>query len=113
MNKLFGSLFIIVGLSMIGIGSYNEFETIRKKLIGNNKQNSYNSGLYVASGDSILVTQDKEDIISVVLNNKKYEFKYNGDYFEDIESGFYIIFENDELNLYKDGEVIKKMQKEK
>ena len=110
MNKIIGTIFIIIGLILIGIGSYQEFNEFGKLLVSDN-QNNLHDGLYITSGDSISVTSQDNNVLEVVLNEKFYEFKYNGSYYEDKISGFYIIFTDDDLSLYKDGELIRTLHK--
>ena len=112
MRKIIGTLFMTVGLVLIGIGTFDGFEKIGKDLMRDNK-NSYYDGLYLTEGDCIMVTSEDSENIYVLLNNETYEFKYNGKYFINEDSGFYIVFSNEELLLYKDGEKIRTLQKEK
>ncbi len=112
MRKFIAISFMIVGLLLIGLGSFNEFELFERDLMGNHKK-SYYDGLYLTSGDSILVTSKSEDIIKVLINDETYDFIFNGKYYEDEYSGFYILFSNDELSLFKDGEKIRTLHKEK
>ena len=112
MRKTIGLLLVFVGLFLIGLGSFNEFELFERDLMRNNKK-SYYDGLYLASGDSILVTSKSEKIIKVLINDESYDFTYNGSYYENEYSGFYIEFSNDEMSLYKDGEMIRTLYKEK
>ena len=110
MNKIIGTILIIIGLILIGIGTYEEFRNFEKVLISEG-QNNYHDGLYVTSGDSITVSSVNDEIIDVLINNASYEFIYNGKYFENKKSGFYIIFTDNELALYKDGEMIRTLYK--
>ena len=110
MNKIIGTILIIIGLILIGIGTYEEFDGFQKTLISDG-QNNYHDGLYVTSGDSIAVTSLNDEIIEVLINNANYEFIYNGSYYEDKQSGFYIYFNDDELALYKGGEMIRTLYK--
>lgn len=112
MRQAIGMFFIAVGLVLIGIGTFDGFEKIGKDLISEHKK-SYYDGLYITAGDTILVTSQDDKVISVLLNDETYEFVYNGEYYENEYSGFYIYFSNNELNLYKDGEKIRTLHKEK
>ena len=110
MNKIIGTIFIIIGLILMGIGTYEEFDNFQNTLISEGQKN-YHDGLYVTSGDSITVTSLNSNEINVLLNNVNYTFIHNGKYYEEKESGFYIYFEDDELTLYKDGEEIRTLYK--
>lgn len=110
MNKIIGTIFIIIGLILIGIGTYGEIEEINKTTISQDNSN-YHDGLYITSGDSMTVVSQSENVIDVVLNNIGYQFIYNGKYYEDKNSGFYIMFNGEELTLYKDGEMIRTLYK--
>ena len=112
MKKGIGLSLIFIGLLLIGLGSFNEFELFEQDLMGSNKKNYYD-GLYLTSGDTIIVTSKNEDVIKVLINDETYEFTFNGKYYEDEYSGFYILFSNDELSLFKDGEKIRTLHKEK
>ncbi len=112
MKKVIGVVLIIVGLFLIGLGSFNEFELFEEDLMRHNKKNYYD-GLYLTSGDSIIVKSQSEDVIKVLINDETYSFVYNGTYYEDEYSGFYILFSDDELSLFKDGEKIRTLHKEK
>lgn len=111
MKKIVGFLFIVCGLVLIGIGSYDGFEKFEKELTSENE--SKYTGLYLSTGDSIIVNQVSEEKIRASINAKEYEFTNYGDYYENEESGFYIKFIDDELRLFKDGEMIKTLYKEK
>ena len=110
MNKIIGAIFIIIGLFLIGIGAFEEIRSIGKTFISGGQSN-YHDILYITSGDTITVSSESENVIDVLLNNQLYVFKYNGSYYEEKESGFYIMFNERELTLYKDGEVIRTLYK--
>jgi len=110
MNKIIGAFLIIVGLVLIGLGTYQEFESIGHSLISEGS-NNYHDGLYITSGDSITVVSQGEDVMDVSINNDSYIFIYNGSYYENKSSGFYIAFSNNDLKLYKDGELIRILHK--
>ena len=110
MNKIIGAFFIILGLVLIGIGVFDEIRSLSKTLISESQTN-YHDGLYITSGDTISVSSESEDVIHVILNSELYTFRYNGSYYEEKESGFYIIFTDNELALYKDGEIIRTLYK--
>ncbi len=112
MRKIIGALFVVVGLCLIGLGSFNEFEMFEQELIRDHKK-SYFDGLYLTAGDSILVKSQSDKIIKVSINDETYEFVFNGNYYENKESGFYLLFSEDELTLFKDGEKIRTLHKEK
>ena len=112
MRKGIGLVFIIVGLIFIGIGAYNGFEIITNEFVFESNK-SYYDGLYLASGDTIVVDSLDLDHLNVTINNTTYLFTYNGDYYENKDSGFYIIFNDDKLVLYKDDEKIRTLTKEK
>ena len=112
MRKIIGSFLITVGLVLIGIGSYNGFEKFGNDLFAEHKK-SYYDGLYLAPGDSVTVSSEDKEVIKVSINSETYEFKFNGSYYEDEYSGFYIYFTNDQLTIYKDGEEIRTLYKEK
>lgn len=110
MNKIIGAIFIIIGLVLIVIGSYQEFNEFGDLLVSDNKSELHD-GLYITSGDSITVTSQENDILKVVLNERVYEFEYDGLYYKDKLSGYYILFEDDDLRLYKDEELIRVLHK--
>ena len=110
MNKIIGTIFIIIGIILIGIGTYKEFNEFGKLLVSDN-QSTYHDGLYITSGDSIYVSSQNKDVLTVVFNERYYEFVYNGKFYEDKDSGFYINFTDDELSLYKGGELIRTLHK--
>ena len=112
MKKIIGSFLIAVGLVLIGIGSYNGFEKFGNDLFAESKK-SYYDGLYLAPGDSVMVTSEDKEVVKVLINSETYEFRYNGKYFENEYSGFYIYFTSDQLSIYKDGELIRTLYKEK
>ena len=112
MRHLIGTFFMAVGFVLIGIGTYDGFEKIGQDLISEHKK-SYYDGLYLTAGDSVVVSSESESVINVLINDEMYEFTYNGECYENEYSGFYIVFANDELNLYKDGEIIRTLHKEK
>ena len=112
MRKGIGLFFITIGLTLIGIGAYNSFEILTQELIIDGSK-SYYDGLYLAAGDTVVVDSIDLDNLNVTINNTNYLFTYNGDYYENEESGFYIIFNNNELVLYKDNEIIRTLTKEK
>lgn len=114
MRKVIGTLFMTLGLVLIGIGTFDGFEKFEKDLIRESKK-SYYDGLYLTEGDCIVVSSDAENDNSlyVLINNDTYEFIFNGDYFINEDSGFYILFSYDQLILYKDGEKIRTLHKEK
>lgn len=113
MNKAIGLLFIISGLVFVGLGMFDGFEKFDEYLSNNDHKRSYYDGLYLTQGDSIAVTSLSDNDLKVLINNETYEFVYNGEYYENKYSGFKIDFFNDELVLYKDGEKIRTLQKEK
>ena len=110
MNKIIGALLIIIGLVLIGVGTYQEIESIGHSLLSESN-NNYHDGLYITSGDSITVVSQNENVINATINNDLYLFTYNGSYFENKSSGFYIIFSNDNLKLYRNGELIRELHK--
>lgn len=110
MNKIIGALLIIIGLVLIGVGTYQEIESIGHSLFSESNSN-YHDGLYITSGDSITVVSQNENTINVTINNDLYLFTYNGSYFENKKSGFYIIFSDNNLKLYKNGELIRELHK--
>lgn len=112
MRQVIGMFFISVGLILIGIGTFDGFEKIGQDLISEHKK-SYYDGLYLTAGDSIVVSSESDKVMNVLINDEMYEFTYNGEFYENEYSGFYIMFSNDELNLYKDGEKIRTLHKEK
>ena len=112
MRKVIGTVFVIFGLLLIGLGTFNEFELFEQRLIRDNKK-SYYDGVYLTSGDTVFVSSQNKETIKVSINDEAYEFIYNGQYYENKESGFYIIFSENDLTLFKDGEKIRTLQKEK
>ena len=110
MNRIIGTIFITIGIFLIGIGTFEEFRSLGKTFISGG-QGNYHDGLYITSGDTITVSSENENVLDVLLNNELYVFKYNGRYYEEKESGFYIIFTDNELALYKDGEIIRTLYK--
>lgn len=112
MRNVIGLSFIVFGILLIGIGSYNGFEKYGE-LLANSNKNSYYDGMYIASGDTIKVSSEEKEVIKVLINTETYDFKYNGNYYENEETGLYIIFDKEKLILYKDGEEIRTLYKEK
>lgn len=110
MNKIIGTILIIIGLILIGLGTYQEFQNFENTFVSETKSN-YLDGLYITSGDSITVTTQNDSTIDVIINNADYEFTYNGNYYENKKSGFYIIFNDKELTLYRNGEKIRTLYK--
>ena len=111
MNKIIGAFFIIVGLILIGIGTYQEFNNISNLLVSETRDNNYYDGLYITSGDSITISSQSKDVMDVMINSDLYEFTFNGSYFENKNSGFYILFNDNELTLYRNGEEIRTLHK--
>ncbi len=111
MNKIIGAFFIIVGLILIGIGTYEEFSDLGNLLISESKDSNYYDGLYITSGDTITISSQSKDIMDVMINSDLYEFTFNGSYYENKNSGFSILFNDDELTLYRNGEEIRTLHK--
>ena len=110
MKNLYGILFTLIGLFLVGVGAYIGFENYNIKFYSEEKGSLY-SGVYFAAGDIVNVIEEEQDKMFVEINQESYEFYYNGEYYVNQETGFYIIFSNDKLTIYKDGEEIKTLNR--
>ncbi len=110
MKNIFGFLFTLTGLVLIGIGTYFGFEKFNKEFFSENNDSLYN-GVYFASSDVISVEEENDNSIIVQINQETYKFLYDGEFFINQESGLYINFQDKKLILYKDGEKIKTLYK--
>lgn len=106
MKKLYGILFTFVGLFLVGIGSFIGFENYNIIFYGE-ENNSLYTGVYYAASDLVSVTEEDNEKIIVQINQESYEFIFDGVYYTNEETGFYIKFIENKLTIYKDGEVVK------
>ena len=105
-------LFVLIGLFLIGVGSYIAFENYGNKLEqSSNVQNKLYTGIYYASSDIVKVIEENDNDMLVQINNETYSFMKNGDIFENKETGVHIEFMGDNLMLYKGKKLIKTLEK--
>jgi len=104
MKNLFGVMFSIIGIFLVGVGSFVYFENYGYYLESSLKNNVY-EGIY-KSDDNNIIVKEKDDSFSVTINNEEYEFVLNNNIFENKEVGLELIIKDNELKLLKDGEVV-------
>ena len=105
MKKICGMLFLIIGLTLIGRGTYSFFEEYDLYLIKENNKNNKDlvqesntiEGNYVLDNEIINVKTNTEQEISVAVNNETYNLKYNGEYYENSIVGLLIRFDTNSL----------------
>lgn len=107
MKNTIGMLFLLVGLSLIAVGSYNGFESYNKELIKNNADNLID-GIYVFENEKVIVSSLNEGSLGVLINNETYEFENKGDIYENSLLGLVIEFKNNSLIISKDGQEVSK-----
>jgi len=106
MKNLYGVLFTLIGLFLVGIGTYIDFENYN--LIFYNEENdSLYTGVYYAASDIVSVIEEGNDNLIVKINQEPYEFTYDGVNYINKETGFYISFSDDNMTIYKNGEIVK------
>lgn len=110
MKNLYGILFTLIGLFLVGIGAYIGFENYDVIFYSKERESLYN-GVYFASGDIVNVLEEDDKTLEVVINQEPYLFTWNGEYFVNKENGFYVKFKNEMLTIYKDGEEIKTLKR--
>jgi hypothetical protein len=111
MKKIISFTFIIVGLLLIGYGSFDFFEKYDKYLV--TKNDSLHAGIYNADDESIVVQVVDKNLLEITINDETYDFSYNGKEYENGLLGLNVEFNGNNLILYKDGEELKTYSKEK
>ena len=104
MKNLIGVMFSIIGVFLVGVGSYVYFENYGYYLESSLKNNLY-EGVY-KNDDNNIVIKDKDKSLMVTINNEQYEFVKDNNIYINEESGLEITINGNELKLLKDGEIL-------
>ncbi len=104
MKNLIGVMFSIIGVFLVGVGSYVYFENYGYYLESSLKNNLY-EGVY-KNDDNNVVIKDKDKSLMVTINNEQYEFIKDNNIYINEESGLEITINGNELKLSKDGETV-------
>ena len=104
MKNLIGVMFSIIGVFLVGVGSYVYFENYGYYLESSLKNNLY-EGVY-KNDDNNIVIKDKDDSLIVTINNEQYEFIKDNNIYINEESGLEITINGNELKLSKNGETV-------
>jgi hypothetical protein len=104
MKNLYGVMFSIIGVFLVGVGSFVYFENYGYYLESSLKNNLY-EGVYKSDNNEIIV-KDKDKSLMVTINNEEYEFVLNNNIYENKEVGLEITIKDNELKIIKDGEVV-------
>jgi uncharacterized protein YneR len=104
MKNLIGVMFSIIGVFLVGVGSYVYFENYGYYLESSLKNNLY-EGVY-KNDDNNIVIKDKDDSLIVTINNEQYEFIKDNNIYINEESGLEITINGNELKLSKNGEIV-------
>ncbi len=112
MRKKVGLAILLIGFVLVGIGSYEGFEIYDNYLKSSNINSLY-TGVYKSLDHDIEIVSADENKISVYINDNKYDFNLNGDYFENEILNYKIKLFNKELSLFIEGEEQEIFYKEK
>ncbi len=110
MKNLYTVLFVSIGLFLIGVGTYIGFENYNKTFFDEKEKDTI-GGVYYAAGDLVNVQEEDNDLLMVKINKETYEFILFDDMYMNSETGFSIKFDNNQLILYKDDEIIRTLEK--
>ena len=98
MIKKVGLIVLLVGLVLVGVGSYEGFEMYDKYLKDSNTLSLY-TGVYKSVDHDVEVVSASANTILVTINNESYEFSLNGDYYENDLLNYKIKMLNQSLSL--------------
>lgn len=112
MIKKVGLIVLLVGLVLVGVGSYEGFEMYDKYLKDSNTLSLY-TGVYKSVDHDVEVVSASANTILVTINNESYEFSLNGDYYENDLLNYKIKMLNQSLSLFIEGEETEVFYKEK
>lgn len=122
MKRKIGIAFLVLGISIMGIGIYSFFESYDnylkderakkeekeeiKEANENIKENSTNNydGDYIHDGEKISIKTISSETIYVSVNEEGNEFTLNGDKFENKSVDLFIEFNNNCLTLSNDSD---------
>ena len=111
MKNIVSSLFIVIGLCLIGYGSFNFFEKYDEYL--ETKDEVVIAGTYVQDENYAIVNLESNNNLTISLNDEVYEFYFDGEKYENGILGMIADFKDDKLILYKDGEEVGNYLKQK
>ena len=110
-----GIAILILGLILVGIGSYFGFEKYDKYLESKNikRPKSIYTGVYKSETNSLSIIEEDENSIKLSIGEESYVFEKNGDNFDNLELNYSINIEKDKLTLVKNGQDSEFYYKEK
>ena len=111
MKKIIGIVVIIIGLLLIGYGSFELFEKYDEYL--ETKNSEFYTGTYMAYDDYAFVQVVDNEKMIITFNDESYEFSYSDGFYENDLMGLVVDFSNDNLVLSKNGEEVKIYYKQK
>lgn len=111
MYKMISSLYLLVGLFLVGVGSYIVFENYNISL--SSSSNQLYTGVYKYNDNTIVVSNKSDNSLFLSINNETYDFEFNGKVFENIKMGMIAEFKNDSLILIRDGQELNTYKKNK
>ncbi len=111
MNKMISSLYLLVGLFLVGVGSYIVFENYDISL--SYQTNQLYTGVYKADDNIVVVSNKSDNSIFLSINDETYDFEFNGKEFENLKMGMIVVFNDDSLILLKDGQTLNTYKKNK
>ena len=112
MIKKVGLAVLLVGLFLVGVGSYEGFEMYDKYLKDTNVSSLY-TGVYKSIDHNVEIVSASTDMLLVTINNKSYEFSLRDDYYENDLLNYKIKMLNQALSLFIEGEETEIFYKEK
>ncbi len=103
MKKKIGIVALTIGFMLVGIGSYEGFEIYDNYLKSSNINSLY-TGVYKSLDNDIEIVSASKEKMLVAIDNIKYEFSLNGEFFENNNLNYKIKMLNQSLSLFIDGE---------
>ncbi len=115
MNNKKGVAILILGLILVGVGSYFGFERYDKYLESKNikKPKTVYAGVYKSENNSLSIIEENKDSLKLSIGEESYIFEKNGENFDNIELNYSINIEKDKLTLVKNGQESELYYKEK
>ena len=112
MSNKKGLFLLVIGLLLVGIGSYFGFEKYGEYLKNKNNQQLY-TGIYKSEENTISVMDVTDEKIKISIDDTVYILDYNGQYYENKENNYQLKIDNKSLTLLKNNEESEEFYKEK
>ncbi len=112
MNNKKGIVILIIGLILVGIGSFYGFEKYDDYLTSKNIKKIY-TGVYKSENNYLSINEEEKNTLKITIGEESYIFTKNEDVYDNTELKYSVKIENDKLTLIKNGQDIELYYKEK